>query len=486
MKKKEKLSLWVEIYFFLRYHPHLMKIIIVGAGITGSELAYRLIAKNHDVVLIERNEEISRHAANRLDCMVIHAEGNDTQILKDAAIAKADALIAVTDSDELNMIICGIAESLAPNVLKIARVRNENYVSSLNSTKDNMLGIHSLVYPDEEGALAIKKIIEHGAISDILSFNDSPFEITQFNVEESSNLDGVMVKDLRTLLDAEFIVVAMEKGNEYVVPSGETMLTVGMRLSILMRAEQIEKFYNLAGLTLQTFKKIAIAGMSRIGRLLLEFLLQRQQSSSWKHLFKRFMNSQSITVIESNEKIAKQVAKDFPDVKVYNADITDEAFAEEVGLSTFDLVISTTDNYELNMISSTYLKTVGVKKTIALVQSRIMKNIAYKIGIDVAIAFKDVVVDSIMSKLLGKNVLGYHSMCDGTLEIIELAVSQSSHVIGKALKDIAKHGIFLILLINKEGVYQIPKGETVIERDNKVIFIVDAKHSEEIVMMFSD
>ena len=462
-----------------------MKIIIVGAGITGSELASRLIAKKHDVVLIERNEEISRHAANRLDCMVVHAEGNDTQILKDASLAKADALIAVTDSDELNMIICGIAESLAPNVLKIARVRNENYVGSLNSTKDNMLGIHALVYPDEEGALAIKKIIEHGAISDVLSFNDSPFEITQFNVEENSNLDGVMVKDLRTLLDAEFIVVSMQKGNEYVVPSGVTKLEVGTRLSILTRTEHIEKFYNLAGLRLQAFKKIAIAGMSRIGRLLLDSLLKRQQTYFWKNFFKRFTQGQSITVIEANEKIAKSIAKDFPDIKVYNADITDEAFAEEVGLSSFDLVISTTDNYEFNMISSTYLKTVGVKKTIALVQSRIMKNIAYKIGIDVAIAFKDVVVDSIMSKLMGKNVLGYHTMCDGTLEIIELAVGNSSIVIGKTLKDIAKHGIFLILLINKGDTYQIPKGETTIEADNKVIFIVDAKHSAEIVHMFS-
>ena len=264
-----------------------MRIIIVGAGITGSELAYRLIAKKHDVVLIERNEEISRHAANRLDCMVVHAEGNDTQILKDAALAKADALIAVTDSDELNMIICGIAESLAPNVLKIARVRNENYVSSLNSTKDAMLGIHALVYPDEEGALAIKKIIEHGAISDVLSFNDSPFEITQFNVEENSNLDGVMVKDLRSLIDAEFIVVSMQIGNEYVVPSGETKLEVGTRLSILTRTEHIEKFYNLAGLRLQAFKKIAIAGMSRIGRLFLEKLLQTFYAGAEYHSHRR-------------------------------------------------------------------------------------------------------------------------------------------------------------------------------------------------------
>ena len=462
-----------------------MKIIIIGAGITGSELAYRLIAKKHDVTLIERNEETSRHAANRLDCMVVHAEGNDTKILQDANLSKADALIAVTDSDELNMIICGIAESLAPKVLKIARVRNENYVTSLASSKEKTLGIHCLVYPDEEGALAIQKIIEHGAISDILSFNDSPYEIAQFNVEENSNLDGVMVKDLRGLIDAQFIVVALEKGQEYTVPSGDTVLTTGCRLSILTRTEEIEKFYNLAGLQLQNFKKIAIAGMSRIGRLLLEFLLKREKTSSLKAFFRRLTSSQSITVIEANEKIAKSIAKDFPDIKVYNADITDEALAEEVGLSSFDLVISTTENYEFNMISSTYLKTLGVKKTIALVQSRIMKNIAYRIGIDVAISFKDVVVDSIMAKLLGSNVLGYHTMCDGRLEIIELSIGENSSVVGKSLKQIAKHGVFLILLINSGEEYEIPKGETVLMSKDKIIFIVEAKQALEIIHLFS-
>ena len=110
-----------------------MHIIIVGAGVTGIELARRLIIKKHTVVLIEKNEETARHAANRLDCAVTQASGNDPQVLKDAHIHKTDALVAVTDSDELNMIICGVVESMAPQVLKIARVRNENYVISLNT-----------------------------------------------------------------------------------------------------------------------------------------------------------------------------------------------------------------------------------------------------------------------------------------------------------------------------------------------------------------
>lgn len=463
-----------------------MNIVIVGAGITGSELARRLISRKHDVTLIERDEETARHAANRLDCMVIHAAGNDTQILIDANIYKADALIAVTDSDELNMIICGIADSLAPDVVKIARVRNENYVKSLNTSNERTLGINSLVYPDEEAALAIIKIIEHGAVSDILSFNDSSYEITQFAIGKGSKVDGVTVRDLHGHVDSPFIVVAVQQENRNRIPSGDTLLSAGDRVSILTKPEHVQKFYTLAGFETLPFKRIAVVGMSRIGKLIAEYLAKKMHTNSFKSFFgKSFTKTRSFSIVEKDEKTAKAAAAEFPSVTVYNADITDEAFAEEIGLDSFDLVISTTENYESNMITSTYLKTFGVYKTIALVQSSIMKNIAYKIGIDAAISFKDVVVDTIMGKLLGKNVTSFHSMCGGSLEIIELSISENSPAVGKTLKDIAEHGIFLVLLVNSESEYTIPTGGTELHCNDKLIFIVKSSKSDEIIRLFS-
>ena len=251
-----------------------MKVIIVGGGVTGTELARRLIRKKHDVVLIERDEDTARHAANRLDCMVVQAAGNDTQILLDAGIKKADAMIAVTDSDELNMIICGIAESLAPEVIKIARVRNEDYVKALNFSEERTLGINALVYPDEEAALAVIQAIEHGAVSDILSFENSNYELTRFNVCEKSTLDGLAVFDIRKYVDIPFIVVSVEQNGKNKIPSGDTILTAGTRVSILTKPEHIKKFYELSGFKTQEFKKIALVGMGRIGKSVAEYLLK--------------------------------------------------------------------------------------------------------------------------------------------------------------------------------------------------------------------
>ncbi len=463
-----------------------MKIIIIGGGITGSELARRLIRKKHDVVLVEKDEEVARHATNRLDCMVIQDSGNDTQTLLDAGIKKANALIAVTDSDELNMIICGIAESLAPEVVKIARVRNEDYVKALNFSDDRTLGINALVYPDEEAARAVIQAIEHGAVSDILSFENSSYELTRFNVCEKSILDGLAILDIHKHIDVPFIVVSVEQNGRNKIPSGNTVLTANTRISILTKPEYIEKFYDLSGFKTQEFKKIALVGMGRIGESVAEYLIKNSTGKSFfsKLLPTGFNQKWKISIIENDEKRAKEVSAQFPQAVVYRADVTDESFIEEIKLDSFDLVICTTLNYELNMIVCAYLKTLGVYKTISLVQSSVLENVAYKIGIDVAVSFKDVVVDSIMGHLINENVTGMHTMGDGKLEIIELYISEKSRVLGKKLKDIAQHGIYLVLLITGKNGCIIPKGDTEINEGDKIVFIVKSAQSGEIIEMF--
>ena len=150
-----------------------MKIIIVGAGLTGTELAKKLVSEKNNVVLIDNNEETVRHVSNRLDCMVIHADGNSLDTLEEAGIAKADALILLTNSDEVNMITCSLVEAIYPQVMKIARVRNYKYYVKTKKTQEYkelaadgegrpLYGIDHMVYPDREASVAILRAIEHG------------------------------------------------------------------------------------------------------------------------------------------------------------------------------------------------------------------------------------------------------------------------------------------------------------------------------------
>ena len=463
-----------------------MKVIIVGCGITGMELARRLIRKKNDVVIIEKDEYVSRHISNRFDGMVINGNGNDIQVLLEAGIKKASALVAVTDSDELNMIICGIGESLNPDILKIARVRNEDYVKALNFTDDRTFGINALVYPDEEAAQAIIQAIEHGAVSDILSFENATFELIRFSVGEKSTLDGLSVWDVHNYIEEPFVIVCVEQNGKNKIPSGNTVLTAGTRVSILTRPEHIKKFYELSGFETQEFRKIAIVGMNRVSGNVAEYLLKNNESKfTFSKLLPSNLNKKwKISIIEADYIKTKAAVNEFPQASVYRADVTDEAFIDEIGLDSFDLIICATQNYEFNMIVSAYLKNLGVYKTIALVESAVLENVAYKIGIDVAVSFKTVVVDSIMSRLASENVMGIHTMGDGKLEIIELQVSDTASALGKKLKDISQHGIFLILLVTNEHGCIIPTGETALHEGDKIVLIVKSASSDAIIKIF--
>ena len=211
-----------------------MKIVIIGAGFTGIQLAKKLTDEKNDVVLIDNDEDIVRHASNRLDCTVEQADGNSLETLEKVGIGNADALITLTESDEINMITCSLVDSVYPNLLKIARVRNYEYYVNTNEVQKQhadtfsgkhrpLYGIDFMIHPDVVAAQAIVKAVEHGAVTDVVSFGDK-FELMALLVEQGSKFDGVALKQLRTLTDKKFLVVYVEKEKGSSLPFGESIL----------------------------------------------------------------------------------------------------------------------------------------------------------------------------------------------------------------------------------------------------------------------
>ena len=221
-----------------------MKIVIVGAGFTGVQLAKLLINERNQVAIIDNDEDIIRHASNQLDCTVMCADGNNLDTLEEVGIAKADALVCVTSSDEVNMITCSLVDAVYPNVLKIARVRNYAYYVNTTSAqkkpsagkvanKRPLYGIDYMIHPDVEAADAIVQAVENGAIGNVLSFTNSDLVITRFTIEERSAFDKISIKSLRTKTDANFLISYVEKNGITSLPSGETVLEAGNTICVL-------------------------------------------------------------------------------------------------------------------------------------------------------------------------------------------------------------------------------------------------------------
>lgn len=476
-----------------------MDIVIIGAGFTGVQLAKRLISEKNEVVLIDNDEETVRHASNSLDCSVIHADGNSLETLEDAGIAKADALVCVTSNDEVNMITCSLVDAVYPEVLKIARVRNFSYYMNTEKVHKThsvafegkrrpLYGIDYMIHPDVEAAQAIVHAVESGAVSDVVTFENSEYELTRITLEKKSKIVGKTLQEIRSLIDIPFLVSYIECNGTTKLPSGQSLLSEGDSVGVLTKKGDITKILELAGIELETIDKLAVVGAGKIGTLIAENLLSNKKKKSiFTKLFGRqkAINS-NLSIIDSDSDLAKEAAERFPNAKVYCGDITDDNFLYEESITTYDLVICATHNHELNMVAAAYLESLGVGRTISLVESGAFVEIARKLGIDVPVPLRDAVVDSILSHLRGKTVTGVHTISSGSLEIIELTMPVDSKVIGKTLPEISDPGKFLLMLIKKAGTnnYVIPSGSTVIEANDQLILIVNSENVKKLLASF--
>ncbi|MFA6507551.1 MAG: Trk system potassium transporter TrkA, partial [Treponemataceae bacterium] len=447
------------------------------------------IQEKSDVVLIERNGKTARHASNRLDCLVIQDEGNNLAALEEAGIAKADAIICVTDSDEINMITCGLASTRNPNILKIARVRNPDY-AKLGNTETPVLGIDYLVHPDVEAAKAIIRAIEHGALGDIHSIADTPFELGSIDVAGDSAFAGKTIREFRVLAGVECLVTLIERQEECIIPTGKSVIEAGDRIHVIAREKDLGGIFELSGRKTKSIKRIGIVGGGRIGSLVLEGLSgdgfrKRTPLGKILSLFKP-QTMKQVVVIEKDYLVCKDISARFPDILVINEDISDEGFVDEEGISDLDLVVTTTENQELNMIAALYLKKRGIERAVALVNGGGYTGIARSLGIDVVVPLKTVVVDSILSHLMGGGVKSVHRVADGTVEVLELELASETPAVGSLLSALKLPDGSLVMLVTRGGDSFIPGGDCVFTGGDHVVLIVKKGGEADVERVFGN
>ncbi|MDR2768829.1 MAG: NAD-binding protein [Treponema sp.] len=478
-----------------------MRIIIVGAGLVGTQLAQRLIAEKHDVTLIERDEDRARHVSNRLDCMVIQSEGNSIQNLEEAGIFKADALVCVTDSDEVNMIICGLA-SRYPKLFRIARVHNEEYVrrNFRNQERAALMGIDFFIHPDVEAARSALDAIEHGAIGDVLSFAGTPYELGSIDVGAGSRLDGLALMDFHGVLPGESLVTLIERKDESILPAGSARIQAGDRIHLLARDKELNEGFRLAGRSEKPMRRIGIVGGGRLGSLIADGLFNKDRpdpedegneiKETKRRGFFSFLKTlvpkvfKHVMIIEQDYGLCKELSNRYPEALVLNEDISDENFISEERIDNLDLIITATEHQEFNIITAVYLKSRGVGRAIAMVTGAGYAAIARELGVDVVIPLKSVVVDSILSKLIGGGVRGVHRL-GNKVGVLEIDIAKGSLAEGKSLKNFHLPAGALVMLVNSETESGfIPKGDYVYTAGHRIILAARNGTESEIEKIF--
>lgn len=462
-----------------------MKTIVVGAGFTGVRLSRALLAAGQQVVVIDRDAERVRDVSAQLDCTVLHAEGNSLSVLEQAGLASADALVAVSSSDEVNVITCALADAIRHDVLKIARVRNYEYYADavavsakLAATANGrrpVFGIDWMVNPDVEAARVLSQTLAHGAVGDIQELGND-YGIVTLRVGGDAPIVGRPLRTLDSVPGWTFLIAYVESGDGSRLPSGETVLAAGDRIGVLAKISEMEAVAVLCDSRADVATGLLVVGAGQVGSLVVSSQRARVGGSTFGRLLGWRRSGASrldVTVVDESADRCRSVSEQYRGVRVLCGDVTDANLVAEEGLGRCDVALAVSENFDRNLIAAAYLKSHGVGRTVALTASADAAGMAARLGVDVVVSMDATVVDGIMSHLRGVNVLSVHTVCGGAYEIVECTVPRDAKASGKPLKELELAGRALVLMAHGAGGGSIvPRGDTVIEPGSTLVLIV--------------
>ncbi|MCI7454882.1 MAG: NAD-binding protein, partial [Spirochaetales bacterium] len=313
-----------------------MSVVILGAGRRGARLARHLIEEKKSVIMIDWDNERCSQIMAKLDLMAICGSATDISVLEEAGAKEAEAIIAVTDSDEVNLVACGIAASNFPETKTIAAIRGISYLGKEAEHKGGrILGIDHIVNPEEEAAKRIAGIIKSGLFSDVIRFDDAEFILFTSYIQEGSMFQGKSLIEVKKMLDGQYVVIGIRRGKEVFSPSGGTVLMAGDELAVMAVDDDSDSiFSSFRGENSSIkLKKAFIVGGTRIARYLLRMMGKKTQ--------------ERMVLIDKDSDICSSFAEEFPYLLVLNDSITDEEVWEDERLHNADLMISVTENDEL-------------------------------------------------------------------------------------------------------------------------------------------
>lgn len=442
-----------------------MRIVIVGAGKVGYFLAERLAQENHDVIVIEGNEERRSIVENRLDVMTIGGNGASPKILAEADIHKAGMLIAVTDSDEVNMIAC-MAAKQAGVAKTIARVRNTEYATEDQAVFNQALGIDMIINPEMVTAIEISQILKTPSALDVEDFAGGKVRMLEVKIRAGSPFGG---KPLRQVdLPANVLVAGILRKDKLIIPDGneqiqdhDSVFFIGDKAAIY----DIEEHFTLKR---KPIERVLIIGAGRIGR----FLTMMLETSKI-----------AVKVIEKDRRRCEELAQLVSKPMILHGDGTDIDLLMEEGVGDVDAVLCLTDDDKLNLLIALLAKHLGAPKTFVRVGRSEYISLMEQVGVDVVFSPRLLTAGVILRQVRRGDVVAITLVEGAKAEAIEIELPASSRVVGKKLRDVQMPHNALVGAVVRNGQTFVPNGDSILNAgDRAVIFTLP--HSAVDVLTF--
>lgn len=432
-----------------------MKVAIVGAGKLGRKVAEALLGGDNSVTIIDTNEELLQKINSHIDVMTINANAKETRILKNLNISSYDFLIATTDSDEANIVISSFAKKLGCSKV-IARVRDPEHMQQINFIKDAM-GIDHIVNPDLGITVEIYKYLAEKYTLSNGIFSSGKVSLIEFNSDKYQELIGLSMADIPSVLP-NMLVVAISRNGKVIIPHGDSVIEGDDDLYVIGEKEPIlklnAKVHERGKYT--DLQKVMIIGGGKTGFYLAEMLSEF---------------GAAVKIIEKSKDRCHYLSTHLEDVMILHGDATDLTLLEEENLDMMDAVVTATGFDEDNLLLALMAKRHGIEDVIAKISRESYAEIISAMGIDMALNPLDITTSNIMRFVQGSKKVLSSQLIQGQAEIMEIIATPHMKILETPLKELHLPEGILFGAIHRGTDVIIPKGDTELLEDDRVILV---------------
>lgn len=432
-----------------------MKVVIVGAGEVGFNIASRIAHENKDVVVIDKNPEAIRRISEALDVQTVVGSGSSPSALEEAGIREADIVLAVTDQDDTNLVACLISNMISPTTKKLARMRTADYDPFHEYFRDHPPHIDTIINPDVEVVKSIERMIDFPGVVDIAEFAEGRVKFIGVSLEKGARLAGVALMDLsKHFRHHRPLIAAVIRNEELIIPRGDDRLMENDLVYFITDNDKIFDTLAVFGKSEPPLTRALIVGGGSIGLRLASRLEQ-------KNIYTK--------IVEKNPDRCRYLAEKLNKVVVLHGDGSDQSLLTEENVDDIDVVITLTNDEETNILSSLLAKRLGARKTITRISKFSYFPLMSMIGIELVVSPRLSAINTILQHIRKGKVLSAASIKGEQGEILEAVALETSDIVGKPLRQIAfPKGSLLTGIIRNEQII-IPSGDSVVEPGDRII-----------------
>lgn len=437
-----------------------MKIIVVGCGKVGETIVRQLSKERHDISIVDTDVSVVTDITNGLDVMGVVGNGASYDILEEARIEEADLLIAVTDSDELNLLCCLLAKQVA-GCSTIARVRNPVYSEEIGLIKEE-LGLSMTINPEYAAAREIARILRVPSAIRIEAFAKGKVELMKISIPEKSILHDLPVSEVGKKTDAGVLICAVERGSEVLIPNGQFVLQAGDKISIIAPTEKTRQLFHQIGVESPRVRNAMIVGGGKIA-----YYLARQLK----------LSGIEVTIIENNLERCEELSEILPGAVIIHGDASSQSLLMEEGIVEADAFVTLTGIDEENIFLSLFARSCSRAKIVTKINKLSFDNIINGFELGSVIYPKNITADNIvryvraMQNSLGSNVETLYNIIENRVEALEFLIKDEAEYVGVPLSRLNIRENVLIAAVSRGGDMVRPDGNTQIQIGDSVIAV---------------